>query len=258
MLYVLLILRSIQLVYHTFPTAIIHYYGNGRRNTGDWCFRDGYINFRDIANLYMKYSRGRVLTLVPDCHSSGHWVGQCAKFLDEQGVRPCGHSATEKGILLKVYATCEKGQDTAELCYLTRNMELDDDGFVYHWYRNNLSNHQRAFGVNFTAIRCGKGKEEECSIASDSTWSTAREVIDNRLHRVRGTDCQGQPAWYYVLLDDDVEKIRDFKHKIQRKNADKHLIDLEEHGIVLKSGFGKDPPQDAQDWFYNYGKHLCL
>ena len=228
--------------YYIFLTAVIYYYGNGRRSTGDWCFRDGYITFRDIANLYMKYSRGRVLTLVPDCHSSGHWVGQCAKFLDEQGVRPCGHSATEKGILLKVYATCETGQDVAELCLFTRATELKDDGFVYHWTREKLSDRQRAFGVDFTAIRCGKGKEE-CSIASDSTWSAAREVIDNRLHRVRGT-VQGQPVWQYVLVDDDAEKIRDFMTAKMDMSA--------YYGVVLKSGVGK-PPQDAQDWFDNYG-----
>ena len=200
----------------------------------------------------MKYSRGRLLTLVPDCHCSGHWVGQCAKFLDEQGVRPCGHSATEKGILLKVCAACETGQDTAELCYFTRAMELKEDGFVYHRFRKKLSDQQKTFGVDFTEIRCGKGKEEECSIASDSTWSTAREVFGNRLFRVRGTD-RGRSTWYYVLLDDDAEKIRDFKHKIQEKNAGKYTIHIKEYGVILKSGFGKNPPQDVQDWIKNYG-----
>ena len=227
---------------------MIHYYGNGRRNIGDWCFLYGYITFRDIANLYMKYSRGRVLSLIIDCHSSGHWVGQCAKLMDEQGVRPCGHSATEKGILLKVYAACEKGQDTAELCYFTRAMELREDRLFYDWTRKKLSNHQRTFGVDFTAIRCGKGKEEECSIASDSTWSTSLEAIRNRVFIVRGT-YQRRPAWQYVLLDEDAVKIRDFKHKIQEGT----VINVEDYGVVLKSGFGKDPPQDAQDWFNNYG-----
>ena len=149
-----------------FPTAIIHYYGNGRRNTGDWCFRDGYITFRDIANLYMKYSRGRVLILVSDCHSSGHWVGQCATFLDEQGVRPCGHSAREKGILLKIGAACGTGQDVAELWYFTQFMELRDGGFGDNWTGSNINVQRRAFGVDFTRIKCEKGEEEECNIVS--------------------------------------------------------------------------------------------
>ena len=206
----------------------------------------------------MKYSRGRGLTLVIDCHSSGHWVGQCAKFLDEQGVRPCGHSATEKGILLKVYAACEADQDTAELCYFTRAIELKKDGAISHCRINKkLSDQQRAFGVDFTKIRCGKGKEEKCSIVSDSTWSTASEVIGNRLLTVRGTDRQGRPTWNIVLLDDDVEKIRDLKHKFQSKNVT-GTIDVHDYGVVLKSGLGKDIPQDVQHWIENYGKHLTL
>ena len=230
-----------------FLTAVLHYYGNGRRNTGDWCFRDGYITFRDIATLYMKHSCGRVLVLVPDCHSSGHWVGECAKFLDEQGVRPCGHSATEKGILLKVYAACKTGQDAAELCYTTRAMELRDDGFVYHWTGEELSDQQKTLRVNFTKMRCGKGKSEECSIASNSTWSTAREVTSGRIFIVRQTE-KGRPAWYYILLDDDAEKIRDF---IQ---GEKYYVDLTHYGTVLKSGWGKDPPQDMKDWIEKYGR----
>ena len=235
-----------------FLTAVIHYYGNGRRNTGDWCFRDGYITFRDIASLYMKHCRGRVLVLVPDCHSSGHWVGECAKFLDEQGVRPCGHLATERGILLKVCAACKTGQDAAELCYTTQAMELRDDGFVYHWTGKELSDQQETLGVDFTRMRCGKGKGEECSIASNSTWSTASEVISERIFIVRGTE-KGRPAWHYILLDDDAEKIRDFIHKTQGENAGKYYVNQTHYGTVLKSGWGKDPPQDVQDWREKYG-----
>ena len=230
---------------------MIHYYGNGRRNTGDWCFRDGCITFRDIASLYMKHSRGRVLTLVPDCHSSGHWVSECAKFLDEQRVRPCGHSAMEKGILLKVCAACGTGQNTAELCYTTRAMKVKDDGYVYHWTSKELSAQQKTLGVDFTRIRCGKREKEECSTTSDSTWSTAMEVISDRLFTVRGSD-GGRPAWHYILLDDDAEKIRDFTHKTM--HGGKYTINCTDYGTILKSGWGKDSPQDVKDWIEKYGR----
>ena len=239
-------------LYINHSTAIIHYYGNGRRNTGDWCFRDGFITFRDIADLYMKHSRGRILYLVPDCHSSGHWVVECAKFLDEEGVRPCGHSATEKGILLKVLAACRTGQDTAELCYTTRGMGVESDGLVYHWSGRQLSDHQNSFGVDFTKVRCGKGEGEECAIASDSTWSTDIEVTSGRIHIVRATDNKGRPAWHYVLLDDDAEKIKEFKHKTQGENAGKYTLNLKKYGTVLRSGWGKDPPQDLIDKYGAY------
>ena len=203
----------------------------------------------------MKHGRGRVLSISPDCHSSGHWVVECAKFLDEQGVRPCGHSATEKGILLKVYAACRTGQDTAELCYTTRAMEAKSDGFVRHWTSKELSDHQKSIGVDFTEVRCGKGEEGECAIASDSTWSTASEVTSHRNYTLRGTD-KGRPAWHYVLLDDDAEKIKEFIHKTQGENIGKDTVNANKYGTVLRSGWGKDPSQADKDWMkekYGWG-----
>ena len=233
--------------FYSYTTAVIHYYGNGKRNTGDWCFRDGYITFRDIASLYMKHSRGRTLTLVPDCHSSGHWVSECAKFLDEQGVKPCRHSATEKGILLKISAACKTGQDAADLCYTTQGMRLKDDGYVYYRAHKKLSAQQKTCGVNFTINRCGRKMEEECTIAPDSTWSTAAEVIRDRIFLLC-RHIQSHPAWYYILLDDDAEKTRDFIDKIQGDNVGKYKVNMEDYGTILKCGLGADPPQDAKDW----------
>ena len=167
------------LTIHISP-VILHYYGNGRRNTGDWHFKDGFIAFRDIADLYMKHRRGRLLTIITDCHSSGQWVMECAKFLDEQGVKPCGHSARKKGILLKVLASCQPGQDSAELAYTTQGMYLGEDGHIRRPFKTKqLRAEQHMFGVDFTKFRCGKKEEEKCSIASDATWSTAGEVIDH-------------------------------------------------------------------------------
>ena len=191
----------------------------------------------------MKHGRGRVLYLVSDCPSSGHWVVECAKFLDEQRVRPCGHSATEKGILLKVYAACRTGQDTAELCYTTRGMEVENDGHLWYWTSKELSDHQNSFGVDFTELRCGKGEGEECAIASDSTWSNDSEITSGRKFILRGTE-KGGPAWWYVLLDDNAEKIREFKHNMHGK----YTINPETYGTVLRHGLGKDPSQEDKDW----------
>ena len=56
-----------------FP-AVVHYIGPGRRGRGDWCFCDGYISFRDIADLYTQHFTGKVLSIVLDCSYSGKWV----------------------------------------------------------------------------------------------------------------------------------------------------------------------------------------
>ena len=103
----------------------------------------------------MKHSRGRLLTIVSDCHSSGRWVSECAKFLDEQGVKPCGHSAREKGILLKVFASCRTGQDSAELASTTRGMQLGEYGYLHYFLKEELSSKQNTFGFAFTQMECG-------------------------------------------------------------------------------------------------------
>ena len=131
---------------------MLHYYGSSEKNKGNWCFKDGCITFRDIAHLYMNHSCGRTLTIITDCHSSGRWVSECAKFLDEQGVKPCGHSAWEKGILLTVYASCLTGQDSAKLLYTTQAMELKENR-VYYYTEKQLSAHQKTLGVDFTKVK---------------------------------------------------------------------------------------------------------
>ena len=37
----------------------------------------------------------------------GSWVRKAMAFMDEQGMGPCGHMAKRKGILVKVYASCQ-------------------------------------------------------------------------------------------------------------------------------------------------------
>ena len=162
-------------------------------------------------------------------------------------MRPCGHSATEKGILLKVLAACMTGQDTAELCCTTRAMRVKSDGRVYHWISKELSDHQNSFGVSFTEVRCGKGEGEECAIASNSTWSTASEVTSHR-HYILQVTHKGRPAWHYILLDDDAEKIKEFIHKMQGGNCGKGTVNVKDYGTILRSGQGEDPSQADKDW----------
>ena len=196
----------------------------------------------------MKYRRGRTLTIITDCHSSGQWVSECAKFLDEQGVKPCGHSAREKGILLKVYASCQPGQESAELLYTTRAMELGYRSLLYLHQTKQLSDQQTTHSVDFTAVRCG---EKKCSIAPSTTWSTAREVIAHRKRTVHGTDNLGRPTWHFLLLEDDTKNIKSFKENYQKTD-----LVIETYGTVLRSGFGEPSPEE-QEWFKNYEGNLA-
>ena len=224
--------------------VIVFYLGHGKRDTGDWCFQDGFITFSDIAELYSRYLRGRVLTIITDCSHSGAWTNACLDYLDEKGVRPCGHSAKEKGILIKVFASCRPEERAATNCFFVQaaenNTNTDDNsGTLYYYTPKELSKSQHCYGASTTDITCKKSAEEACALQPELTWRKWREK--KRIHLVRGTD-RGRAAWHYVLLDDDPEKTREFHQAVASGN-----VDVADYGKLLKSGWGRDPPQEVED-----------
>ena len=70
--------------------------------------------------MYLKHSKGKVLTIHSDCSYAGCWIKALVEFLDEKEVQPCGHSARDKGILLKVFASCQTNEIASKLAYSIR------------------------------------------------------------------------------------------------------------------------------------------
>ena len=205
---------------------------------------------------YNCFFRGRVLTIVTDCSYSGNWVKACCQYLDEQGVQPCGHSGDKKGILLKVYASCKPTEVAATYCFSVHAAQNDkNNGTMSYYITKELRETQHSYGVNCTDIRCGKRFEEPCALPSEYTWHKWDE--NHRVFLVRGND-RGRPAWHYVLLVDDEETIKIFKEKTQGDAAGTQSIDVTNFGQVIKSGWGKDPPNEVKDWIdknYNCGSY---
>ena len=85
---------------------MIHYIGPGKKNTGDWCFADGFITFKDITDAYMECFQSKSLEITSDCSYSGRWVSNYRVFMDKVRVQPCLHSGREKNIILGVWASC--------------------------------------------------------------------------------------------------------------------------------------------------------
>jgi len=233
-------------------TAVIYYAGHGKKNTGDWCFKDGYITFSDIIELYTKHFQDQVLTIVTDCSYSGKWVKLCIQYLEEQGVRPCGHSARDRGTLLKVYASCRPWEVANTPCFSVLAADTDKNrGCMSYFLTKQLSERQKALGIDFTKLTCGKRINEPCALSPDYTWHKKRE--GERVFLVKGKD-RGRAAWHYILLVDDDETIRLFIENTQGANAGKNSIDVSNYGQVLRSGWGDDPPNDIQDFIENkYG-----
>ena len=226
--------------------VIIYYIGPGRKDTGDWRFSDGFITFEDISHLYMQFFTGRTLCTTADCSYSGQWAESCKDFLDKVGVQPCGHSARKKGIQLKVHGSCQPDEVGSTLLYSARGNGNDKNtGAKYMLYGAKIAPDQTTAGTDFTQIRCEKLPEEECALIPNFTFQEKRNR--NRIFIVTGKD-GGRQMWCYVLLVDDPETIRIFKERTQGENTGTQTLSMKDYGITLKSGWGQDPPQDAQDW----------
>ncbi len=235
---------------------MLHYIGPGQRKTGNWCFKDGFISFEEIMELYTRYlkPRGRVLTIVSDCSYSGSWVKEAMTFMKGQKVGPCGHQAKEKGILVKVIASCLANEVPAELAFSTHCAKNNNDGkisYIIDFRSEEIHDDQHPSGIDFTAVQCNNKIDQPCTMAPQSTWQQwSNERI---ICKVRSKD-RGQPAWYYVLLEDDEDNIQTFLTKVNKGS-----IDVADYGQVLKSGWGEDPPEDIKKWIednykinYNY------
>jgi len=235
-------------------TALIYYTGYGEESTGNWCFKDGTITFQDIFALCNKYLKGKLLSIITDCSYSGQWVVECAKCLDEMGIGACGHQTREQGILIKVWVSCQPHQKA------TIGSFVIQEGIDYHepWnciavYPNKkISDTQTTYGCDFTKTRClqliMKGPTSPCrlpDIPAKYSWkwqdlvkidhdNTRRSLV----YTVRGQH-RGQDAWHIVLIETAL--LDDFKLKIKSGS-----IDVADYGYVIKSGWGKNSPDDVQ------------
>jgi hypothetical protein len=195
----------------------------------------------------MKHFRGKILTIQSDCSYAGSWVNQLAKFLDARQVKPCGHSAREIGILLKVFASCQSNEVPYSLLYSLRaNESQQNKKLVIKRSGWKVAEKQHTKRIDATNLFCDhKDIQESCTVHPNLTWQKwhARERV-----RLIRENKDGQPAWCYLLLaDDDVDSIF-LTDLTQSSDTDMQCVN---HGKVLKSGWGEDPPNDVVEWIEN-------
>ena len=87
------------------------------------------------------------------------WLDQCKRFLYSHGVPVCGDLARERGILLKVYASCERGQNAVDLRYTTKGISFKD-GRMDVYTEKKLGPQQNAVGADFTSTSCDKFQKD--------------------------------------------------------------------------------------------------
>lgn len=226
-------------------TVVIHYMGPGQKNTGAWCFKDGFIEFTDIIDIYMEHFHAELkcLEVTSDCSYSGKWVVACREFLDEVGVQPCGHSARNQNFLLKVRTSCRSHEVPYSMLYAARGRGNDKNtGALYvrgDGFEVEQGQHIR--NIDNTVVTCKKAAsyDEPCLLLGDYTWHKKGE--GERVYLVRGKD-NGKPAWHYVLVVDDEETTEMFLAQIKSGN-----LDVSDYGQVLKSGWGQNPPNEVKE-----------
>ena len=87
--------------------------------------------------------------------------------------------------------------------------------------------------------------DELCTLKPGYYWR--KLSIKERIFLVRGKD-GGHPAWQYVLVVDDQDTLDRFKETV----ATLGHADMGNYSQVLKSGWGKEPPNEVKEWIKNY------
>ena len=93
------------------------------------------------------------------------------EFLDEQGVQPCGHKAREKGMVIKVYASCKSNEIPAEYCYTVSGMDNKSTGNMAFKLSEQLSETQTTEAIDSSHLNCSSETiNEPCTLSYGLTW----------------------------------------------------------------------------------------
>ncbi len=224
--------------------------GQGKLDSGDWCFKDGFLSFHDIYKLYKSNShfRGRVLSIISDCSYSGHWVQECMEAMDGEEIGPCGHTAKIKSILIKVLASCQSNEIPQKLSLSVLGARNEKNSgrlsFSTQYKGAEIRPKQHSSGIDCTLITCKHNINNPCGLAEGYTWRKWQEAKRVQLFT---TIESGKPMWYYLLLTEDEDKVRELTEKMK---GGQFSVRLSEYGRVLLRGSGIKPSNQAKDLLY--------
>ena len=225
-----------------FYTVAIDYLGHSEEDTGNWCFQDGTISYREILDLYKEHCPGKLLTIQSDCCYSGKWAVDCAKALDNLGIHPCGHRAREQGILLRVFASCQADQHAAEPGYSMEAMLVDSDGTAMN--QTMLRLHQNSTWFSGTKLVCFRGPDVPCpkNTFAQLKWE---DGIGRRfpVKTVTRTE-NGKDMWYCLMLH---KAGKDYERAFDAQIKKNPALKLSDWGYVLETGEGHVIPPQIQE-----------
>ena len=94
------------------------------------------------------------------------------EFLDEQGVQPCGHKAREKGMIIKILASCKSEEIPTEYCHCMSGMRNDKSTeTVTFKMTKQLLETQTTACIDSSHINCdSRSIDELCTLPPGLTW----------------------------------------------------------------------------------------
>ena len=103
------------------------------------------------------------------------------EFLDEQGVQPCGHKAREKGMIIKVFASCEYNEIPTKYRFSVSGIDNNEDtGLVGFWISEPLLETQTTDGIDSSELNCSSETiDDPCTLQPGLTWRGLEEVKRN-------------------------------------------------------------------------------
>ena len=81
-------------------------------------------------------------------------------------MQPCGHKAREKGVLIKVFTSCQSTEIPTEYCYTVSGTNNDKNtGMMVSYRKKQLLETQTTDSVDSSVIRCNsKTIDEPCTL----------------------------------------------------------------------------------------------
>ena len=186
--------------------------------------------------LYETHFRGRLLTVVTDCCFSGHWAYQLAGIMDQKGIPPCGHRAEEEGYLLQLFAACQPYERPTMCCYSSEGVSAGKEGLIKFEMQAVLTR-QKTCGIDTTRLGCSVLERGiSCGVSLQNVgWRDIPQYqsLNRYIHLIH----EGN-GWLYLLIYEEDEAT--FRVKVREG-----IGNLVQHGRVLCSGWGEEPPPDV-------------
>ena len=107
---------------------------------------------------------------------------------------PCGHSAAEKRVFMKVKTSCRAYQIPHTLLYSARGWKNTSTGDLFQYYDYEVRQDQNLRYLDNTVVRCKQDLTIEDRCEENYDWHKQKQLVQLKI--------QGKLAWQVVMVED--------------------------------------------------------